>query len=264
MNLTGKLKDFPIFDIVQFLIQTKKTGMLEVRNTEKRDYVNIYCEKGKLIHAENEYYEGKMIFTEALKWRYGEFAFYKNEAPSKVTIKESLEYLLLESKRNFDQIENLERQLPSDNSVLYLNDNINENISFTKDEWKVLSKIDGRKNIRKIYQKLKDELKTKKIIKKLLDNEIITDSSNNEEWYNIIPIKISLKESENKKSFPSRIRTNLLLKKINGKKTFKELIKQLKMSKEDFLEDMKFLYEYKWIKFHENQKELFLKAVYDI
>ena len=57
--------------------------------------------------------------------------------------------------------------------------------------------------------------------------------------------------------YPPLLRTNLLLKAINGKTTLRDLMAQLNIKENEMVEDIKLLFDTQWIKFTPSQETIF-------
>jgi hypothetical protein len=126
-------------------------------------------------------------------------------------------------------------------------------------DWKILSMVNGRRTIKRICQKIGDELVACSVLWDLLCRGLITKVHPDSDWNHLIPLRISPDEVKSERPFPHFLRTNLLLKTIDGHTSLKELGKKLNIEENDIIEDIKYLYDTHWIKFSAVQENVFAK-----
>ncbi len=157
MAMKGSLKEIQLPDLVQLMSVAGKTGRFTLTN-EDGTVGHVYLEDGNIVHAEVGNLEGEFAVYTIAPWSNGEFVFEPDVPPPKRTIKKPNASLMMEAARRLDEWKVLQRRIPSLLMVpefvpLDINDKRKINLSTL--EWTVLSKVDGRRNIKQIAQELR-------------------------------------------------------------------------------------------------------------
>ncbi|MEO0276275.1 MAG: DUF4388 domain-containing protein [candidate division WOR-3 bacterium] len=158
MTLRGNLKDFELGDLLQLLHMSLKNGAVKISSPLGEGV--IYVENGVIKHVQLGEEEGEIAMAKIMQWKEGTFEFFKDVKSSKNTINLPIPNLLLEIARKIDEWKVIERVVPSMDAVFEIEPNPDtdvEEIELNQNEWKILSRIDGKKNIREIAQDLKME-----------------------------------------------------------------------------------------------------------
>jgi hypothetical protein len=101
MALKGKIKDFPLPDIIQFLGSGKKTGMLSI--TFKRQKASLYFKGGAIVHASMLNSKDKEAIIKMFHIKEGRFHFFTGERSEKETINVNATTVLMEAASSFDK-----------------------------------------------------------------------------------------------------------------------------------------------------------------
>ncbi len=258
-KLSGFVSEFPIVEVLQFLGMTHKNGKLRIIQENGHHELSLYFNEGDLVHAEGEELEGLQAFYHITKLKAGYFKFESGLKASQQTIDCPLSILLLDSQKRLDELKHLQSRLPHEDSVLYLVQEVAKVPPLTPQEWRVLSMINGRRSIKRISDKFDDELEAKNTILNLLLKGLINTFSDETAWKLLTPSIKSSGEINDQRPYPLRLRTNLLLKSINGKSTLMELMINLNINESDMLEDVRLLHETQWIVFPKTQEKLFAR-----
>lgn len=151
MSLQGSLKHLHLADVIQLISVSGKTGMFHLK---KDDHVGlIYLKDGAIVHAEVDDIRGEEAVYELAIWNDGEFHFEPDVEPSIKTITKSNTNLLMEAARRLDEWRVLSRKIPSLELVPeFVVDQNQERgqIQLNTSEWLILSKINGKSDIRTI------------------------------------------------------------------------------------------------------------------
>lgn len=172
--------------------------------------------------------------------------------------------MLLKTFARLDEIREIQQKLPLDDINLFIVANIKKVPDITTEQWKILALVNGRRTISRICQKFGDELKVKTVLLELLGAGLVSTDPPEADWRRLVPILRSSAEEKGERSLPPRIRTNLLIKAIDGKSHFEDIRRKMDISENDLLEDIKLLYEFRWIKFNETDHEKFKNLLPDI
>jgi hypothetical protein len=93
----------------------------------------------------------------------------------------------------------------------------------------------------------------KKNLVELFKKNVISTTSGEASWKELVPVLVSSRELTTDRPYQPLLRTNLLLKAIDGKTPLKDLITKLNMKENDLVEDIKQLFDTYWIKFSPGQ-----------
>lgn len=262
--LQGKLEDFNLSDIIQLLIISQKTGLLVIQDLDSKEEAKLYIEDSSLIHAEMGEEKDEAVFEKVMRVVNGMFYFQLEARTMEKTMAEDLQTLLLNTVNKIDDIQKLSTELPDDGTKLFINDDVKAVPEITLDEWKVLALVNGRRTIRHIYQTVGNELITKRILVEMIKKGAVGISNNDDLLKNITPTNNPTDEAAGERPIPSRLRTNLVLKQINGKNTLQQIRTSLEIDARDLLEDIKLLYETNWIDLTKDERKLFYSLLNDV
>ncbi len=105
VNLQGSLGDFSLIDLLQLLVQGRKTGRLDLVCGEG-DFAlqfSLYLEKGAIVQAEGAGDTGHSALWKAFGTDKGDFSFIFGLKTIQKTITENPLYLLMEACRRIDE-----------------------------------------------------------------------------------------------------------------------------------------------------------------
>jgi hypothetical protein len=104
IKLRGHIDAFNVVELVQLLVQGKKTGRLDLLEyKEENPFYTVYIDKGSISHAEGNGASGKSALWKALKISKGKFIFHYNLQSATISIHEDPMFLLMESCRLQDE-----------------------------------------------------------------------------------------------------------------------------------------------------------------
>lgn len=104
IKLRGGLDVFNVVELVQMLVQGRKTGRLDLLEKKKDvPFYSLYIDKGKITNAEGDGKRGKPALFKALKASEGKFIFHDNLRSVNTTIHDDPFYLLMEACRQQDE-----------------------------------------------------------------------------------------------------------------------------------------------------------------
>jgi Domain of unknown function (DUF4388) len=152
VELQGKIREFSVPDVVQFLCGQGKTGKLALVFPQASGW--IFFDEGAVAHAELGAREGEEAFFELMSRKEGSFEFAPGERSGKKSIRNHTTILLLEGARRSDERELLEEQIPDTNLIpefiLPEDGQTGKQVTLNTSEWMVLAKIDGRRSVKQI------------------------------------------------------------------------------------------------------------------
>jgi hypothetical protein len=153
MSLQGSLKHLQLADVIQLISVSGKTGMFHLKKDEHVG--QIYLKDGNIVHAELDEIKGEEAVYELAIWNDGEFNFEPDVEPKVKTVSKSNTNLLMEAARRLDEWRVLSRKIPSlDMIPEFVVDQGSDRgqINLNTHEWLMLSKINGKSDIRSIAQ----------------------------------------------------------------------------------------------------------------
>jgi Domain of unknown function (DUF4388) len=151
MSLQGSLKHLQLADVIQLISVSGKTGMFHLKKDEHVGM--IYLKDGNIVHAELGEIKGEEAVYELAIWNDGEFNFEPDVEPAVRTISKSNTNLLMEAARRLDEWRVLSRKIPNlDVIPEFVVDQGSDRgqIQLNTHEWLILSKINGKQDIRTI------------------------------------------------------------------------------------------------------------------
>jgi hypothetical protein len=153
MSLQGSLKHLQLADVIQLISVSGKTGMFHLKRDEHTGL--IYLKDGNIVHAELDEIKGEEAVYELAIWNDGEFNFEPDVEPETRTISKSNTNLLMEAARRLDEWRVLSRKIPSLDMIpeFVVDQGADRGqINLNTHEWLMLSKINGKTDIRTIAQ----------------------------------------------------------------------------------------------------------------
>lgn len=146
--LKADLAHFSVAQVLYFLSMNKKTGRLKVKAKHEGE---IYVEEGKCTHASMNEIEGLDALFELSLLTEGSLSFEPDVLPEKKTMSGETGKLFEEVEKRSKEIRNLENKLPPLDAVLLKSENPpDEKLKLRKNDWKVLSLVDGKRPLREI------------------------------------------------------------------------------------------------------------------
>jgi hypothetical protein len=248
-QLAGQLMDFLLPDIVQLVALGKKTGELRLRAATEQKNGSLYFEQGKIIHAVSGEKNGETALLEIAGWNNASFSFLTDQLSDKRTMEKPAVQALLEALHKHDELAQLKQKMPADDTRLFISSEIESIPTITPEQWRLLSLVNGRRTIASICQVYGHELEARKLLAELLEAKLLTDKPHSTDWYRLVPKPTGSSEVRGSRSFPTRLRTNLLLKAIDGIKSIFELRIEFNMEEKVLWDELKYLSDEQWIHF---------------
>ncbi|MGH9442922.1 MAG: DUF4388 domain-containing protein [Thermoanaerobaculia bacterium] len=256
--MQGDLAECSVPDLLQFFQGTRKQGQLLIENSILRKPAGVYFSNGEVLHAYCPPREGPPAIYQLLKWHEGKFAFLKDMAPTERTIHQDLQNLLLEGLRQIDEFNLLRDQLPSPTTILYLerDSEKTDEIRMTQPEWKMLSLVNGRRTLGQVIEMSgRSENETGRILYGLLIAGLITVTHDDAYLSAIVPEKISAAAGSKRRAPPPTILASLLLNKIDGGKSLKQIQRELGCTERDLVEEFRLLMRTEWLRLSAGEEE---------
>lgn len=263
-KLSGFVSEFPVVEVIQFLGMTGKIGKLHIALEQDKKDLFLFFKNGELVHAETEESSGLQAFYLISKLETGYFKFVAGEEAPRHTIDCPLSILLLNSQKRLDELHHLQSRLPSEDEVLFIVQEVAKVPPLNTFEWRIVSLINGKRTIKRICEKAGDELDAKNTILNLLSKGLVCTYSEDQVWKTLTPRLKPSSELKTDRPYPPLLRTNLLLKSIDGTSALTDLMTALSIKESDMLEDIRLLYDTQWITFPRTQEKIFTRLKSEI
>jgi Domain of unknown function (DUF4388) len=151
MSLQGSLKHLHLADVIQLISVSGKTGLFHLKRGDTAGL--LYLKDGNIVHAEVGDIKGEDAVYELAIWDDGEFYFEPDIEPKVRSINKSNTNLLMEAARRMDEWRVLSRKIPSLELVpefILEQSQDRGQIQLSTSEWVILTRINGKNNIRAI------------------------------------------------------------------------------------------------------------------
>ncbi len=173
MAFQGSLKELPLPDVIQLVAASEKTGVFRIEDDGGAG--RIYLRRGNIVHAEAGNASGEEAVYAMATWIGAEFRFDTGDGPESETISKSNTELLIEAARRMDEWRVLEKKIPSTRMVpTFVAPDREGGVSFNPKEWRVVQKIDERRDIDELAAVLGEPaLDTAKVLYSLITSGIV-------------------------------------------------------------------------------------------
>lgn len=154
--MRGTLSQIRITDILLLATEGKKSGLL--RLSSGKEVVDIFLAKGDIVHATCPIGEGEKSVLYPVTWSEGTFVLLPNSSPLARTITKKSGDLLAEVKAMSQEWERILQIIPTEKSIFRMADlgeDRNGPITIPHVGWRVLSKINGSRDVKNISETLR-------------------------------------------------------------------------------------------------------------
>jgi hypothetical protein len=154
--MQGTLAQISLNDILLLITGGKKSGTLKL--SRGKETVDIYVAEGNIVHATCPIGDGEKALLYPVTWTEGIFALVSNGTPPSQTINKSSAELLAEVKAMSQEWERILQVIPTSKTVFRIADPGEEGngaITVPHTGWRVLSKIDGYRDVQSIAEVLR-------------------------------------------------------------------------------------------------------------
>jgi hypothetical protein len=174
MTFDIDLQDFNLTDVLQFILQTKKTGVVHVQSDSSGD---IYFADGLVVHAANENSEGIDALFYMSCTTSGKASFEPNVEAPKQTISEDTGKLVETIEKRRLEFRTIKEQLPAMDSILAKRTRELESaVALRRTDWQILALIDGKRKLSEVIAESKlGGYEAMKTIAWLKENELICE-----------------------------------------------------------------------------------------
>ncbi len=105
MSLNGDLKSVSLWEVLEILSFSRKTGRLQLTKDKKK--TDVYFEDGKIKHIKADTCEDEDAVLHLALWKEGNFAFYPNDKTPKANLNLDPLHVLVDVSKDIDLIEYL-------------------------------------------------------------------------------------------------------------------------------------------------------------
>ena len=154
--MQGTLSQISLNDILLLATEGKKSGLL--RLSRGKEVVELFLVEGDIIHATCPVGEGEKALLYPVTWGEGTFALLPNGSPPSQTISKPSAELLAEVKAMSQEWKRITEVIPTGKTVFRmadLDEERNGSITVPHTGWRVLSKIDGFRDVQAIAESLR-------------------------------------------------------------------------------------------------------------
>ncbi|HTN72032.1 MAG TPA: DUF4388 domain-containing protein, partial [Methylomirabilota bacterium] len=154
--MQGNLSQISLNDILLLATGGKKSGVL--RLNRGKETVEVFFSDGDILHATCPIGEGEKALLYPVTWGEGTFTLLPNGAPPATTIQKSSSQILDEVRAMSREWETILDVIPSGKTVVRIADlgeEQNGPITVPQVGWRVLSKLDGKRNVQEIAEILR-------------------------------------------------------------------------------------------------------------
>ena len=262
-HLSGLLNDFLLPDIVQLIVLGQKTGELRLRNSASQQAGSLFFERDILAHAVCGDETGLPALATIAGWKSASFSFLPDLRSAERSVNKQAMAVLLEALHRHDELAEVSQRLPGNDTRLFISLDVETPPQLSRRHWKALALVNGRRTVGAVCLSFGDQLEARKLLADLLATKLVTDQPPNTDWYRLVPKGKPAGEVNGQRGFPGRLRTNLLLKAINGnksvfelrleleleEKSVKDLAGKLKVELEEKVlwEELKYLIDEQWV-----------------
>ncbi len=103
-SFSGSIADIDLFDYIQLMLVTRREVVVEV-SARSGGQGRLFIQEGDVVHAECDEAEGEEAFHRCLAYEGGQFTTLPWREPSRRSITERGEFLLMEAARKKDEAE---------------------------------------------------------------------------------------------------------------------------------------------------------------
>lgn len=154
--MQGNLSQISLNDLLLLATGGKKSGVLKL--SRGKETVEVFLSDGDILHATCPIGEGEKALLYPVTWGEGTFTLLPNGAPPATTIQKNAAQILDEVRAMSREWETILEVIPSGKTVVRIADLGDEQsgpITVPHVGWRVLSKIDGRRNVQEIAEILR-------------------------------------------------------------------------------------------------------------
>jgi hypothetical protein len=173
------LKEFSLSDILQFLAQLKKTGVVRISGEVKGE---IYLSEGLVVHSTDGSEKGLEALLNLSFASLEKAQFEANAQPSEQTISDDIGKLSENIEKRRIEFQSIKDRLPPRDTVLAKSTrDLESAVALRRTDWQILALVDGKRNLNEVISQSKlGGYEATKTIVWLKDQGLIYDPRENE------------------------------------------------------------------------------------
>jgi hypothetical protein len=153
MTFDINLQDFNLTDVLQFILQTKKTGVIHVTGDSSGE---IYFSDGLVVHAVDEMSEGIDALFYMSCTASGKASFELHVEAPKQTISEDTGKLVETIEKRRVEFRTIKEHLPAMDAILAKTTRELESaVALRRTDWQILALIDGKRKLSEVITESK-------------------------------------------------------------------------------------------------------------
>lgn len=147
------LQEFKLTDVIQFVLQTNKTGVVHVKGETSGE---IYFADGRVVHAQYESSEGIDALFNMSSMTSGSASFEPRVRAAKKTISEGTGKLVETIEKRRIEFQTIRMNLPPMTSVwAKTTKDLESAVALRRTDWQVLAMIDGKRTLSSVIAESK-------------------------------------------------------------------------------------------------------------
>jgi hypothetical protein len=149
--MQGNLSELHLDEILSLATRGRKSGVLTLRHGAET--VEVFLNDGEIVHATCPIGEGEKAIYYPITWGDGSFTLDAETSASVVTVQKNAAQILEDLRAMSREWESIVEVIPSRQCVFQLSDLAGEGngpITIPQAAWRVLCKIDGRRNVQEV------------------------------------------------------------------------------------------------------------------
>ena len=154
--MQGNLSHISLTDLLLLATSAKKSGVLKL--TRGKETVDVYLKEGRIVHANCPIGEGEKALLYPVTWGEGSFNLLPNGTAPLSTITKTASEILDEVKAMTREWETILEIIPSGKAVFRIADLADDQtgpITVPNVGWRVLSKLDGCRDVQEVAELLR-------------------------------------------------------------------------------------------------------------
>jgi len=153
MTFEINLQHFNLTDVLQFVLKTKKTGVIHVEGDTAG---KVYFSKGLVVHAADATCEGLDALFYMSCATSGKASFELNVEAPKQTISEETGKLVETIEKRRIEFQKIKEHLPAMDSILAKTTrDLESGVALRRSDWQVLALIDGKRKVANVIAESK-------------------------------------------------------------------------------------------------------------
>ncbi|MBX7221249.1 MAG: response regulator [Blastocatellia bacterium] len=174
-DMSGKLSELSVVELLHFLEARKKSGMLTLHCKPEKAY--IYLQNGRVMDAMLDDLRGRMVVYRAVYWLIGDFEFRSMPMVVADTVGLTTHNLVLEAMRRYDQAQKVLDTLPDLARVYKASAELRELVAaeqeFAANINRIITLFNGKKTLGECVAVLAGDLESLVLVHSLIEQLLL-------------------------------------------------------------------------------------------